>query len=66
MEGVVVAQIAPNSGKVFVRVGDIITECNGMVIRSGKDLQKALMRNSNIMSLTLIRGGNTMQLRIAN
>ncbi len=66
IEGVVVMQIAPTGTKVFVRVGDIITECNGAVIRTPKDLQQALKRNEQLMSLTLIRGGNTMQLRISN
>ncbi len=70
IDGVVVAQIAPHNtninAKVFVRIGDIITECNGAIIRTPKDLQQALTHSQQIMSITLIRGGNTMQLRIAN
>jgi serine protease Do len=66
IEGVVVVQVPERAGRVFVRAGDIITECNGVVIRNAADLQRALdEHNSDIMTITLIRSGNIMQLRMS-
>jgi serine protease Do len=65
-EGVVIVQVPPRAGRVFVRAGDIITECNGVVIRNTTDLQRALDdQTSDLMSMTLIRSGNIMQLRMS-
>jgi S1-C subfamily serine protease len=67
IDGVVVVQIVNNNGRIFVRTGDIITECNGLIIRSSADLQKALSKyNNNTISITIIRNGNVMQLRMSN
>jgi Do/DeqQ family serine protease len=66
IEGVAVVQIVNNNSKIFVRTGDIVTECNGMIIRNVNDLQQALSKHNNAISITIIRNGNVMQLRMSN
>ncbi len=62
--GVAIIALPKRSGRGFVREKDIITHCNGRVIRTMTDLQQALDVGGRAMSLTLLRDNQTLQLKV--
>jgi S1-C subfamily serine protease len=65
-EGVVVAEIAPDSlaASLGVQKGDVVREINGAKIASTRDLESAANQRPRLWDLTIERGGQTIRTRI--
>jgi S1-C subfamily serine protease len=65
-EGVVVAEIAPDSlaANLGVQKGDVVREVNGAKIASTRDLEAATSLRPRLWDLTIERGGQTIRTRI--
>ena len=65
-EGVVVAEIAPDSlaANLGVQKGDVVREVNGAKIASTHDLETAASQRPRLWDLTIERGGQMIRTRI--
>ena len=65
-EGVVVAEIAPDSlaANLGIQKGDVVREVNGAKIASTRDLEAAASQRPRLWDLTIERGGQMIRTRI--
>jgi Do/DeqQ family serine protease len=66
-EGVVVAQVAPDSAaaQFGLRKGDVVLGVNGAVIHDTRELEEATSRRTRSWDITIDRGGQVIRSRIA-
>jgi len=65
-EGVVVAEIAPDSlaANLGIQKGDVVREVNGAKIATTRDLEAAASQRPRLWDLTIERGGQMIRTRI--
>ncbi len=67
-EGVIVTDVAADSlaANLGVQKGDLVVEVNGAPIKTTRDLEKAASQRVRLWELTISRGGQLIQSRVAD